>query len=62
MAECFVKGFKRDYVYLNRLETAETVLRDLARWFDDYNEIRPHKGLKMRSPSEYIRINQLASA
>ena len=41
MAECFVKGFKRDYVYVNRLETAETVMRQLAAWFDDYNDVRP---------------------
>lgn len=35
MAECFVKGFKRDYVYVNRLEKAETVMRQLVTWFDD---------------------------
>lgn len=62
MAECFVKGFKRDYVYLSRLESAEGVMRALPTWIDDYNEIRPHKGLKMRSPREYIRINQPISA
>jgi putative transposase len=53
MAECFVKGFKRDYVYVNRLDTAETVMRQLAAWFDDYNDVRPHQALKWRSPREY---------
>jgi pterin-4a-carbinolamine dehydratase len=39
MAEAFVKTFKRDYVYLNRLETAATVLAHLPTWFEDYNEV-----------------------
>jgi putative transposase len=55
MAESFVKTFKRDYVYLNELHTAETVMRRLAAWIEDYNEMAPHKGLKMRSPREYRR-------
>jgi hypothetical protein len=38
MAEAFIKSFKRDYVYLSRLETAESVLNQLADWFEDYNE------------------------
>lgn len=62
MAECFVKGFKRDYVYLHRLESADSVMRDLARWIDDYNEVHPHRGLKMRSPREYRRLLQPVSA
>ena len=53
MAECFVKGFKRDYVYVNRLDTAESVTRELAAWFADYNEVRPHQALKYLSPKEY---------
>jgi transposase InsO family protein len=57
MAEAFVKTFKRDYVYLNRLETAATVLAHLPTWFEDYNEVHPHRGLKMLSPREYLRCN-----
>jgi transposase InsO family protein len=53
MAECFVKGFKRDYVYVNRLEAAESVTRELAAWFANYNEVRPHQALKWMSPKEY---------
>jgi putative transposase len=60
MAESFVKSFKRDYVYLADLWTAADVLRDLPRWFDDYNRVRPHKGLRMLSPIEF-RNQQLAS-
>jgi hypothetical protein len=30
----------------------------LAGWFEDYNENAPHKGLKMMSPSEFIRLTQ----
>ena len=55
MAESFVKTFKRDYVYLNKLETAAAVLDQLGTWFDDYNEVHPHSGLQMRSPREYLR-------
>jgi len=55
MAEAFVKTFKRDYVYVNDLPDARTVLAQLPKWFEDYNEHHPHKGLKMRSPREYIR-------
>ncbi len=53
MAEGFVKTFKRDYVHVNRLDNAQVVLEQLPGWFDDYNEIAPHKGLKMMSPREY---------
>ena len=53
MAEAFVKTFKRDYVYVNELWTARSVLAQLPTWFEDYNENAPHKGLKMKSPREY---------
>jgi len=58
MAESFVKTFKRDYVHINPLRDAETVLKMIPEWFQDYNECHPHKGLKMKSPREYRR-NQL---
>jgi len=57
MAESFVKGFKRDYVYLADVRTAHELIAALPTWFDDYNRIRPHKGLKMLSPMEYRGIN-----
>ena len=29
--------------------------RQIAGWFEDYNDNHPHSGLKMRSPREFIR-------
>ncbi len=50
MAEAFVKTFKRDYVCLNDLPDAATVMASLPEWIEDYNRSHPHKGLKMKSP------------
>lgn len=58
MAEAFVKTFKRDYVGCHRCPDAATVMRQLPAWFEDYNENAPHKGLRMRSPREFIRSLQ----
>ncbi len=55
MAESFVKTFKRDYMAMHNLDTAERVMEQLPSWFEDYNEYHPHKGLKMKSPREYRR-------
>jgi putative transposase len=56
MAEAFVKTFKRDYVWCGDLQDARTVMAQLPAWFEDYNERAPHKGLKMRSPREFLRV------
>ena len=61
MAESFVKSFKRDYVFLHRRPDAPSVLNQLAAWFNDYNEVRPHRGLRMYSPRQFIR-SQLSTA
>jgi transposase InsO family protein len=61
MAESFVKTFKRDYVYVHDRPDAKTVLAQLESWFTDYNEMHPHKGLKMKSPREFIRAQKVAS-
>jgi putative transposase len=53
MAEAFVKTFKRDYVYLAELHSADLVLRAVGAWFDDYNTHHPHSGLGMRSPRQF---------
>lgn len=55
MAEAFVKTIKRDYVYVSDLSDAQTVMQQLPFWFEDYNENAPHKGLKMRSPKQFLR-------
>ena len=61
MAEAFVKSFKRDYVYLHDRTDAQTVLSQLPRWIEDYNESHPHKGLRLTSPREFIRSYQPAA-
>lgn len=53
MAESLVKTFERDYVYVNDLPDAITVMGKLPEWMEDYNNWHTHKGLKMQSPGEY---------
>ena len=53
MAEAFVKTFKRDYVYINDLSSAQKVREQLEHWFEDYNNEAPHKALKMMPPTKY---------
>jgi putative transposase len=60
MAEAFVKTFKRDYVAFGDLSSAAKLLEQLPKWFEDYNELAPHKGLAMKSPREYLRQYQHA--
>lgn len=55
MSESFVNTFKRDYVYTNDCDSAKSVLRMVADWFTDYNEIAPHSALRMKSPREFIK-------
>lgn len=61
MAEAFVKTFKRDYVFFGDLKDAQTVMSQLAKWMNDYNEKAPHKALKMLSPREFLREQKRAS-
>ena len=57
IAEAFVKTFKRDYAWLSILPDAETVIALLPAWFEDYNEVHPHSGLKFLSPREFLRLS-----
>jgi putative transposase len=54
MAESFVKTLKRDYAYISRLPNAKDVIDILPKWIEDYNNFAPHKGLKMKSPKEFM--------
>jgi transposase InsO family protein len=54
VCEAFVKTLKRDYVRVNPCPDALSVLQQLPAWFDDYNTIHPHSGLRMRAPREFI--------
>ncbi len=55
MSEAFVRTFKRDYVEVNPLPDAKTVLGLIGTWFEDYNNNHPHSGLRMLSPRDYIK-------
>ncbi|MGH2803321.1 MAG: IS3 family transposase [Thermoleophilaceae bacterium] len=61
IAEAFVKTFKRDYVRLNARPDAAAVMAALDRWFEDYNEMHPHRALGMRSPRQFIRAHPPAA-
>ena len=60
MAEAFVKTLKRDYARNSILTEAQTVLGLLPSWFEDYNEIHPHSGLRFRSPREFRAMAESA--
>ena len=60
VCKAFVKTLKRDYVRLNPRPDAISVLQQLPAWFEDYNNIHPRSGLRMRSPREFIE-NQSAN-
>lgn len=55
MAESFVKTFKRDYVAFGDLSDARTVMAQLPKWFEHYNEVHPHSALKYLSPRMFRR-------
>jgi transposase InsO family protein len=60
ISEAFVKTLKRDYARVQPRPDALTVLAQLPVWIEDYNENHPHRGLRMKSPREFIR-QQLSS-
>jgi putative transposase len=39
------------------LGCAETLIALLPAWFEDYNEVHPHSGLKFLSPREFLRLS-----
>ena len=49
-----MKTLKRDYARLAILADAETAMQLLPAWFEDYNTIHPHSGLRILSPREYL--------
>jgi len=62
ISEAFVKTFKRDYTCAQPRPDALTVLAQLPAWIEDYNENHPHRGLRMRSPREFIRQQLLSQS
>ena len=57
ISEAFVKTLKRDYARHHVLSDAPTVMALLPTWFDDYNEVHPHSGLKFLSPREFLSLS-----
>ena len=57
MAEAVVGTYKRDYVYVNDCESADSTIQLVPGWFEDYNQQAPHSALEMMSPTEYYKVN-----
>lgn len=57
ISEAFVKTLKRDYARHHILADVPAVMARLPAWFEDYNEIHPHSGLKFLSPREFLRLS-----
>jgi putative transposase len=55
MAEAFVRTFKRDYVRVNAIPDAQSLMSLLPAWFNHYNTVHPDNALRYRSPAEFIR-------
>jgi putative transposase len=53
ISEAFVKTLKRDYACVAILPDAQTVIALLPVWFEDYNTVHPHSGLRFLSPREF---------
>ncbi|CAH1654911.1 IS2 element protein [Hyphomicrobiales bacterium] len=54
MAEAFVRTFKRDYVSVNSVTDARTVMLALPEWFDHYNEVRLHSAIGNKPPISLV--------
>ncbi len=52
-----MKTLKRDYARVSILTDAATTLALLPGWFEDYNTVHPHSGLRMLSPREFLRLS-----
>ena len=57
IAEAFVKTLRRDYARLAILPDAETAMRLLPSWIEDYNTVHPHSGLRFLSPREFLALS-----
>lgn len=58
MAQSFVNTFKRDYVSRMDLADAKTVMAQLPKAFEHFNNVHPHSSLRMRSPREFRQLQQ----
>jgi hypothetical protein len=56
MAEASAKTFKCDYVGYRVCPDTRTVMKNVSAWIEGCNGNAPHKGLRMCSPREFIRL------
>jgi transposase InsO family protein len=61
MAERSSKVSSEINVFFRARPDSPTVLEQLAAWFANYNEVRPHRGLRMCSPRQFIRAQFLTA-
>lgn len=54
VSEAFAHTFKRDYVPVNPLPDAKTVMALIGKWIEDYNECHPRSGPRWKLPIEFI--------
>ena len=57
ISEAFVKTLKRDYARVSILTHAATTMALLSGWFEDYNTVHPHSGLRFLSPREFRSLS-----
>src|SRR5829696_3312004 len=57
ISEAFVKTLKRDYARVSILTDAATTLALVPGWFEDYNTVHPHSGLRFLSPREFRSLS-----
>ena len=57
IAEAFVKTFKSDYARLSICRTPLPLSCCSPAWFEDYNDVHPHSGLKFLSPRAFLRLS-----
>ncbi|HDV5715178.1 TPA: hypothetical protein ACG2L8_000637 [Legionella pneumophila] len=50
MAVAFVKTFKCNYIAFYDPMNAESLMKNLPVWLEDYSNFAPHKGLHMMAP------------
>jgi len=60
MAESFVKTLKRDYAKLAERPDLKTMMKQLPKWFDDYNSYHPHSALGY-VPPKLFRAKQVVN-
>ncbi len=50
--ERFHRSLKEEEVWLNEYQNFDQALRSIARWIEEYNHDRPHRGLHGQTPHE----------